>query len=118
VTNTLTFYRLVLADIRIMPQVLQIEARLGNLLKDSEGTSLPAGPINNYGWTFDSKPAPAAAWSRTISVNASAYDPARAAFLLLREVYVWFGHPEEDIPYSTYAGEEKVVDVAAIAAIH
>src|SRR6266542_4038290 len=102
---------------RIMPQTLQIEVRLSNLLRDSEGTALPAGPINNLGRTFGSKPAPATAWSRTITVDASTYNPARAAFLLLREVYVWFGHPEEEIPYTTGTGDEKVVDISAITAI-
>jgi hypothetical protein len=117
VTNTLIFYRLVLADMRITPQSLQIEVRLSNLLKDSTGTALPAGPITNLGWTFGSKPAPAAALSRAIAVDASTYDPSRAAFLLLREVYVWFGHPEEEIPYTTGTGDEKVIDISATTAI-
>jgi len=56
VTNTLGCFRLVLADMRIDPQALQVEVRLGNLFRDSTGTSLPAGPINNVGWTFGSKP--------------------------------------------------------------
>lgn len=103
VTNTLGFFRLVLADMRIEPQTLQIEIRLRNLLRDSLGTLLPAGPINNLGWASGFKLAPSAEWSRTIVVAASSYDPTRAAFLLLREVYVWFGHPEEAIPYTHMA---------------
>ena len=117
VTNTLAFFRLVLADMRIQPQGLQVEVRLGNLFRDSNGTSLPAGPINNVGFTFSPKPAPTAEWSRTITVDPSTYDPARAAFLLLREIYVWFGHPEEAIPYTTGTGDEKVVDISGITAI-
>jgi hypothetical protein len=117
VTNTLRFFHLMLSDMRIEPQGLQIEIRLGNLFRDSNGTSLPAGPINNLGWTHGSKTAPSAEWSRTINVDPSTYDPARTAFLLLREVYVWFGHPEEAIPYTTRAGDEKVVDIAGITAI-
>jgi hypothetical protein len=117
VTNTLTFYRLVLADMRITPHALNLELRLGNLIINAEGTSLPAGGINNIGWTYGSKPAPAAAWSRTVTVDASAYDPARASFLLLREAYVWFGHAEEDIPYTSGTGEARVIDTAAIGSI-
>jgi len=117
VTNTLRFFRLVLADMRIEPQALQVEVRLGNLFRDTTGTSLPAGPINNVGWTFGSKLAPSADWWRTISLDPTNYEPARAAFLLLREVYAWFGHPEEAIPYTTATGDEKSVDVAGIAAI-
>ena len=80
VTNTLIFFRLVLADVRLEPQALQVEVRLGNLFKDSTGTSLPAGPINNVGWTFGSKPAPSAECLRTVSLDPTTYDPARAAF--------------------------------------
>lgn len=40
ITNTLTFYRLVFADMRIPPQTLQIEIRLGDLLRDNEGMNL------------------------------------------------------------------------------
>lgn len=116
-TNMLTFYRLVLADMRITPLALHIELRLGDLGINGEGTSLPAGPINNLGWTLGSKPAPAAAWSRTITVDASTYDPGRASFLLLREVYVWFGHAEEDIPYTSGTGDDRVIDTAAISSI-
>jgi len=117
VTNTLGFFRLVLADMLIVPQSLQVEVRLCNLFRDSGGTSLPAGPINNLGWTVGSKPAPSAEWSRTISLDPTTYEPARAAFLLLREVYVWFGHPEEAIPYTIGTGDNKSVDVVGITAI-
>jgi hypothetical protein len=115
-TNTLNFYRLVVADMRIEPSSLNVEVRLGDLFMDTNGTSLPAGPIETLGWTSGSKAAPAAEWSRTISIDP-AYDPARAAFLLLREVYVWFGHPEEAIPYTTGTGVDKAVDIRGIKAI-
>ena len=117
VTNILCFFRLVLADMLIEPQSLEIEVRLSNLFRDGRGTSLPAGPINNVGWTFGSRPAPGAEWSRTISLAPTTYQPGRAAFLLLREIYAWFGHPEEAIPYTTGAGDEKSVDIAGITAI-
>jgi hypothetical protein len=51
VTNTLTFYSLVLADMRITPSALRLEVRLGNLIINGERASLPAGAINNMGWT-------------------------------------------------------------------
>ena len=117
VTNTLTFYRLVLADMRIAPQTLHIELRLRGLMGKGEGTLLPAGAINNLGWTFGGKPAPEDRWSRTIMIDAATYSPARAAFMLLREVYVWFGHAEENIPYASGALDERVIDTAAITSI-
>lgn len=114
ITNTLSFFRLVLADMRIEPQALQVEIRLCNLFRDRAETSLPDGPINNLGWTSGSKQAPSDEWSRTISLDPTTYEPGRAAFLLLREVYAWFGHPEEAIPYTTGTGDNKSIDVAAI----
>lgn len=117
VTNIFCFFRLVLADMRIEPQSLEAEARLCNLFKDSAGTSLPAGPMNNLGLTFGSKPAPSDEWSRTISLDPTTYQPERAAFLLLREIYAWFGHPEEAIPYTTGTGDDKSVDLAGITAV-
>ena len=43
-------------------------------------------------------------------VDASRYDPARASFLILREVYVWFGHAEEDIPYTSGTVDDRMID--------
>jgi hypothetical protein len=86
VTNTLMFYSLVLADMRITPQALHVEVRFGNLTLNGQATTLPAGGINNLGWAFGEKPAPAPAWSRTITVDAGTYEATRTAFRLLREV--------------------------------
>lgn len=117
VTNTMIFYRLVLADMRIMPQALHVEVRLSNLTPNGEETTLPAGGVNNLGGTFGQKPAPAPQWSRTIIVDAATYDPERTAFLVLREVYVWFGHTEEDVPYTKKEGDERMIDTTAITSI-
>jgi hypothetical protein len=117
VANTLTFYRLVLADMHIAPQTLRIELRLHGLIHNDVGISLPVGTINNVGWVFGGRRAPAATCSRAIPVDASTYNPARTSFLILREVYFWFGHAEEDIPYTTGTGDDRVIDTAAIASI-
>ena len=117
VTNIFRFFSHVLDDLQVKPQSLEVEVRLGNLFRDSKKTLLPAGPINNVGMTSGSKQASAAEWSRTINVDPSMYNPARAAFRLLREIYVWFGHSEEAIPYTIGAGDDKAVDISAISAI-
>jgi hypothetical protein len=117
VTNILKFYRLVLADARIAPQTLQIGVRFANLHRGNQVLSLPHGTVNNMGWTSGDKPAPVTEWSRTILVDASVFDVGRAAFLMLRDIYVWFGHPEEAIPYTTGIGDEKAIDITAISAI-
>ena len=66
---------------------------------------------------FGSKQAPAPEWSRTIDIDPSTYNPARLAFRILREIYVWFGHFEEAIPYTIGVRDDKAVDISAIWAI-
>jgi len=79
---------------------------------------LPAGAINNVGWFGGAKPAPAGEWSRTITVQVSSYDVGRAAYLLVREFYIWYGHAEESIPYTTGVGDNRVIDIAGIKTVH
>ena len=117
ITNVFRFFTHVLNDMQVKPKSLEIEVRLGNLFRDSQKTSLPAGSINNVGMTFGSKQAPAAEWSRTILVDPSTYDPARTALRILREIYAWFGHSEEAIPYTIGARDDKTVDISGISTI-
>lgn len=116
VTNTLIFYGHVLADISITPEILRIEIQLDNLAV-GKGTALPAGGINNLGWSFGEKYAPGPSCTREIAVDGASYDATLAAFRLLREVCVWFGHTEEEIPYTTGAGDDRRIDTSAIVAI-
>ena len=39
--------------------------------------------------------------------------PERAAFLVVREVYVWFGHTEEASPYTNKKNDARIMDTAA-----
>jgi hypothetical protein len=50
-------------------------------------------------------------------VDASIFNPGRVAFLVLREIYAWFGHPEEAIPYTSGTGDDKAIDITTISAI-
>lgn len=117
VMNTFNFYRLALQDMRVAPSTLELTIGLSDLTQNGETTSLPAGAINNLGWTIGSKPAPAGEWSRTIAIPAATYDPARAAFLLVRELYVWYGHSDESIPYTAGSNDDRMIDTAGIAGI-
>jgi hypothetical protein len=101
----------------IVFEVVEAQPATPLLMNDNERTELPAGPINNVGLTSGPKPASAATCSRRVTVEASTYNPTRAAFLLLREVYVWFGHAEEDIPYVTGSGDDKEVDTSVITSL-
>jgi hypothetical protein len=56
-------------------------------------------------------------WHTHDIVDASTYNPERTAFFLLRELYAWFGHTEEDLPYTEGTGDEKRISTTAITAM-
>lgn len=41
--------------------------------------------------------------------------PARAAYLLVEKIYLWFGVPTNEIPYTTGSGDSKALDVELIS---
>jgi len=58
-----------------------------------------------------------AAGRKYCRITTEAYEPRRVAFLLLRDLYGWFGHTEEDVPYAQGEIDEKRIDTSAINAI-
>jgi hypothetical protein len=61
--------------------------------------------------------APAENWSKELVVPSEGYDPDQVAFSLIRELYVWFGHSEEAIPYTKDTGVGRVIDAEEIGGI-
>ena len=69
---------------------------------------------------YEGLEAPAGTWSKELVFLSETYDPDdpdQAAFLLVREVSVWFGHSEEAVPYTKNAGDVRVIDADEIASI-
>jgi hypothetical protein len=88
---------------------------LGNLK-----TSLGADEVARAGWaTFGGlqKVAPHENWTKSITVGSGTYEPDKIAFQLIRELYVWFGHSEDEIPYTKNANDARVIDVDKIIGI-
>jgi hypothetical protein len=116
VDNFTRFYRLVLDDARSRPQGVEFRLELKNMHVDGKKTRLPSGPVGTWDWQFGtgSKEAPAENWRKAITVDTKTYDADQVAFLLVRELYFWFGHSEEDIPYTRLTDGTKAIDVEQI----
>ncbi|MEQ1947706.1 MAG: ATP-binding protein [Bryobacteraceae bacterium] len=114
--NFSKFYRLVLNDLRAMPERLVVGLHLENLhLADK--VHLPAGPVDpRWGTSFASRAleAPHDTGQFEVFTETSDYNPERIAFELTRELYGWFGYAEEDIPYSTGEGTGRRIDLEQI----
>ena len=121
VTNFARFYQLVLNDLRTAPARLEFQMDLRNMWLGNEKTRLPAGPVTNPWWEVMAGPpmeAPADTWSYKYLVPSESYNPDRVAFQLIHELYIWFGHSEESIPYKKETEAGIVSDADAIATVH
>jgi hypothetical protein len=52
---------------------------------------------------------------KEVEVAADSYEPAAVAAILVKEIYHWFGHEEEKIPYMRTVGNVRHVDTEQIA---
>jgi hypothetical protein len=121
VLNFARFYQLVLSDFQTAPSTLRFQIDLRNMWLDNEKTRLPAGPVTNQWWEVMAGPpmeAPADTWSYNCLVSSERYSPDRVAFRLIHELYIWFGHSEESIPYKKETAAGFISDADAIAKIH
>jgi len=120
VINFARLYQQVLGDLRNPPSRLEFRIELRNLWLGSEKVRLPAGPVLDPWWEERAaqRLAPADTWNYKPLVPAETYNPDRVAFQLARELYLWFGHSEESIPYKKETEAGTVSDADAIASIH
>jgi hypothetical protein len=119
VTNFAPFYKLVLDDFQSKPKQIEFKLDLENMNFGGDRTSLGPWPVGSYGFQFgdDLKDAPGNEWSASLKAESGAYSPARIALLIVREVFIWFGHSEESIPYTDGDVNAKTIDLEAIFSI-
>jgi hypothetical protein len=121
VVNFTRFYGLVLDDLQRLPERVLFTAEARNLHLEGKNNRLPSGPIgSDITWKFFATflQAPEDHWtSAEIQVSSNPFDPDHVAYLLLRELYFWFGHGEEAIPYLKTDGGRTAVDADQIAGI-
>jgi hypothetical protein len=118
ITNTTLFYSRVLDDLQPRPAQLLVGLDLELLHTEQRSVRLPAGGISgHYGFWGPRRDAPAPFWRTALTIDTATYDPARVAFLLVRELYAWFGQSEEDIPYTEGTEDDKRISTDAIQAM-
>jgi hypothetical protein len=118
--NFTRFYGLVLDDFRAIPERVALTIEVRNLHLADQKNRLPEGPVGEDVWwksftTF--REAPGDRWKHTMQVSSNSFDPDRVAYQLIRELYIWFGHAEEAIPYIRGDGDSRAVDADQIALI-
>jgi hypothetical protein len=121
VVNFARFYKLILSDFLTAPSRLEFRIDLRNMWLGNEKTRLPGGPVTSQWWELMAGPrmeAPADTWSHKFLVPSKEYNPDRVAFQLIHELYIWFGHSEESIPYKKETETGFISDADAIANIH
>lgn len=121
IANFTNFYAMVINDFRVTPDNLIFSASLKNLHLDGKLNVLLSGPVGeDIAWQFFAhrKTAPQNNWkSRDIIVPSESYDAEQLAYLITREIYIWFGFSDEDIPYMKTKGNSWAVDSDQLAAI-
>ncbi len=118
--NFTRFYKEVLRDFRVTPERIRFKAELRNLHLSNLMTTLRAGEVQKRQHeTYSAEQeAPCDGWSKEIVVSSDGYNPDRVAYLLLHELYLWFGHVDEAIPYTKESEEGLVIDADMIAKIN
>lgn len=119
VVNFARFYSLVLKDLAEPPKEVIFHFEFRNLhTTGGKSFLVPYGIQSiNLGAGWGSKEAPEGSCVIERRVSVEGYDPERVAYELIREIYYWFGHEGEVIPYTKVEDGQKKIDVAQIAGL-
>lgn len=96
------------------PNSLEFQLGLLNMSANQSFCKLAPGPLPKIDFRANAKEAPGSNEIFTVSWNGGEFDPGEVAYRLVKEVYVWFGWTEKDIPYSKKVGDHRVIDSEAI----
>lgn len=116
VLNFTRFYELVLEDMRERPAEVVFHIELRNTHLEGAKTFLAPYGVSSFEFATASgaKEAPTDSWSNALIVKTDQYDADLVAYEIVRELYVWFGHEENAIPYTTTDGGTRKIDAAQI----
>jgi len=110
------FYRYVIGDLKKAPTEIHFRIDLRNLHERGVKTTLAPHAASSaaqmFGIGLHEAPESDKTFAKTFLANT--YDPAIAAYELVREIYIWFGVYENEIPYVKTESELPMVDVAFI----
>lgn len=113
------FYKHVIADMRDAPKEIQLRVDLMNFHDRGEKSSLVPYQLGTMAQMFGDglrvAPEDEATFSKRF--RASEFDPASAAYEIVREIYLWFGITEDKIPYVKVDAGGSRVDIDAISKV-
>jgi hypothetical protein len=115
--NFTRFYQLVLEDFRTPPDRIALRIELRNMHLANQKTGLGSGSVATHWPLTGGKEAPGDSWNKELLIPAESFEADRAAFSLIRELYLWFGHSDESIPYTKNTSTGRVIDAEQIAAL-
>lgn len=110
------FYRHVIGDLKKAPTEIHFRVDLRNLHERGVKTTLAPHAASSAAQRFgiDLREAPENDKTFAKSFPANTYDPAIATYELVREIYIWFGVYENEIPYVKSEGDAQMIDVEVI----
>ena len=102
----------ILDDFESKPSSFSVGVYLRSMHLGGIKTKLGPYGLQSFGQrlSFDLKEAPSNDWSVTQELKTENCDPSWIAFILLREIYLWFGLEENKIPYTKLENGVRVVD--------
>lgn len=116
--NFVDLYRRIIAHAKPTPPEHILRASLRNAAIEENKLYLNPYGVDTWAYELDDHryPAPDESMDRDIPVpnNVLANEPARAAYLLVEKIYLWFGVPTNEIPYVIEANATKSLDVEKI----
>jgi hypothetical protein len=114
--NFTRFYSLVLDDMRERPKEVLFTIELRNMHLAGTKTFLMPYGIKSIDFLSGrgAKEAPGDIWRTQLAAQTDLYDADRIAYELVRELYIWFGHEDEVIPYTVVDGGTTRIDAKQI----
>jgi hypothetical protein len=109
IVNFTRFFGMVLEDMDSLPKEIEIQVVLSHM-RAGEKAVLVSGPVGKYGPEGSPRMAPSNSLTIKRRFPVSPYDPNFITFTLVREIYAWFGHAEEAIPYVSKTPSGKSID--------
>jgi len=119
VVNFTLFYKLVIGDCAPLPKRLEARLQLENMHAGGQKCYLLPRGVGASEWSQGRNPreAPKNSWFHKSTVAVIEFMPERMAYEFIREAYIWFGHPEEAIPFVKVMDGTKMVDTDKIAMV-
>jgi len=101
------------------PESFRLHLEIRNMTMNGSPLVLSPGPVGGFEWRSGRNEKPAPYSSKKINYECKEeINPGLAAYQLAKELYVWFGINEDDIPYTEASGASRSISEQQIIALH